>query len=130
MRSSSSCGRVSTPPLTSAILGLDLFADLVDAGLVDQDLDARLVLVVAAAVAVVDAQDALEIGEQMLVLARTAGSAWRSSACGPGRRRPRPPSRSRPRAFIAACRPISWKLDGRAVMTAPPLMAILNLRGR
>jgi hypothetical protein len=34
---------------------------------VDKDLDPRLVLVVAPAVAVVDAQDALEIGEQMLV---------------------------------------------------------------
>src|SRR5690606_10122690 len=49
-------------------LGLDLLADLLDAGLVDEDLDARLELVVAAPVAVVDAHDALEIGEQVLVL--------------------------------------------------------------
>ena len=48
-------------------LGLDLVADRLDARLVDEDLDARLVLVVAPPVAVVDAQDALEIGEQVLV---------------------------------------------------------------
>ena len=71
MRSSSACGSVSTPPLHLGELGLDLLADLLDARLVDEDLDARLVLVVAPAIAVVDAQDALEIGEQVLVAARS-----------------------------------------------------------
>jgi hypothetical protein len=47
-------------------LGLDL-RRIPRPGLVHQDLDARLVLVVAPAVAVVDAQDRLEIGEQVLL---------------------------------------------------------------
>ena len=46
-------------------LGLDLLAELVGAALLHQDLDARLVEVVAPPVAVVDAQDRLEVGEQV-----------------------------------------------------------------
>ena len=46
-------------------LGFDLVTELVGAALLHQDLDARLVNVVAPAVAVIDAQDRLEIREQM-----------------------------------------------------------------
>ena len=46
-------------------LGLDLLAELVDAQRLHQDLDARLVDVVAAAVAVVDAQDRFEVRQQV-----------------------------------------------------------------
>src|SRR5438105_7398155 len=41
-------------------------AEPVDTALLEYDLDARLVDVVAPAVAIVDAQDSVEIGEQML----------------------------------------------------------------
>ena len=68
MRAISSSGSVSAPsrdPLrTPPRPRARIFSD---AGLVDEDLDARLVLVVAAAVQVVDAQDRLEIGEQILL---------------------------------------------------------------
>src|SRR5260221_312213 len=47
-------------------LGLDLLAEFVDAALLDQDLDARLVDVVAPAEAVIDAQDGVEVGKQVL----------------------------------------------------------------
>ena len=46
-------------------LGFDFLAELVRAALLHQDLDARLVDVVAPAVAVVDAQDRVEVGEQV-----------------------------------------------------------------
>src|SRR5205823_12482583 len=46
-------------------LGFDLVTELVGAALLHQDLDARLVNIVAPAVAVIDAQDRLEIREQM-----------------------------------------------------------------
>ena len=59
-----------------------------DAQLVHQDLDARLVDVVAAAVAVVDAQDRLEIGEQSRPGRKSRISLADHRACGPGRRRP------------------------------------------
>ena len=67
MRRISSSGRRSAPCADALPLLLDLAAELVGAGLVDQDLDARLVLVVAPAEQVVDAQDRLEIGEQVLL---------------------------------------------------------------
>ena len=47
-------------------LFLDLGLELVDAQLVDQDLDARLVDVVAPAVLVIDAQDRFQIGREVL----------------------------------------------------------------
>ena len=46
---------------------LDLARDLLGAGLVDEDLDPRLVLVVAPAELVVDAQDRLRIGQEVLL---------------------------------------------------------------
>ena len=49
-------------------IGLDLIAEFVDAMLIDQDLDARLVEVVAAPMEIVNAQDRLDVGEQMLLL--------------------------------------------------------------
>ena len=48
-------------------LGLDLAREFLGAGLVHQDLDARLVLVVAAAVEVVHAHDRGRVGEQVLL---------------------------------------------------------------
>ena len=81
--------------LDLGVLGLDLLAHLLGADLVHQDLDARLVEVVAPAVAVVDAQDRLEIGRAARPWAGTRAASCRSSACGRGRR-PRSP-RSRPR---------------------------------
>ena len=48
-------------------VGLDVLAELVDAELIDEDLDARLVNVVAAAVKIVNAQDRLDVGEEMLL---------------------------------------------------------------
>ena len=81
--------------LDRGILGLDLLAHLLGADLVHQDLDARLVEVVAPAVAVVDAQRRLEIGEKLVPAAGTRAASCRSSACGRARR-PRSP-RSRPR---------------------------------
>ena len=47
-------------------LGLDLAGEFLDAERLDEDLDARLVDVVAAAEAVVDAQDGLGVGEEVL----------------------------------------------------------------
>ena len=48
-------------------IGLDVLAEFVDAELIDEDLDARLVDVVAAAMQIVHAQDRLDVGEQMLL---------------------------------------------------------------
>ena len=45
----------------------DILAEFVDAELIDQNLDARLVNVVAAAVQIVHAQDRLDVGEEMLL---------------------------------------------------------------
>src|ERR1043165_1206902 len=58
-------GQRSRAVLASGPLGFDFLAELVGAALLDQDLDARLPDVVAPAVAVVDAQDRLEVREQM-----------------------------------------------------------------
>src|SRR5688500_9250535 len=46
-------------------LGFNFLAELVRAALLEQDLDARLVDVVAPPVAVVDPQDRLEVGEEV-----------------------------------------------------------------
>ena len=76
----------------------------------DQDLDPRLVDVVAPAVAIVDPQDRLQVREQPRRPAGTRGSSGRCRACGPGRRRPSPrsPARRRGRAAGAGrCRG-SW----------------------
>ena len=56
-RATSASGSLSSPSFSACQLGLDLAGQLLGAGLVDEDLDARLVLVVAAAVQIVDAQD-------------------------------------------------------------------------
>ena len=48
-------------------IGLDVLAEFVDAELIDQDLDARLVDVVAAAMQIVHAQNRLDVGEQVLL---------------------------------------------------------------
>ena len=48
-------------------VGLDLLAEFVDAELIDQDLDARLMDVVAATMEIVHAQDRLDVGEQVLL---------------------------------------------------------------
>ena len=53
-------------------LVLDLLGEFLDAELVHQDLDARLVDVVAAAVLVVDAQDRLDIAQEIAACAGTA----------------------------------------------------------
>ena len=66
MRSSSARGGSMPSVLHVRELLLDLAAIFVGAELVDQDLDARLVDVVAAAVAIVDAQARLEIAEQIV----------------------------------------------------------------
>ena len=57
--------------------------------LVDQDLDARLVDVVAPAVLVIDAQDRFQIGREVLLPAPTRGPACRRRGNGRGRRRHR-----------------------------------------
>ncbi len=62
--------------LDRGILGLDVLAHLLGADLVHQDLDARLVDVVAPAVAVVDAQRRLEIGQQLV-----RGAGTRAASC-------------------------------------------------
>ena len=46
---------------------LDLATDFISAGFVDKDLDARLVFVVTATELIVDAQDRLAVGEQILL---------------------------------------------------------------
>ncbi len=60
-------GQVDRALVRRLPIGLDVLAEFVDAELVDQDLDARLVDVVAAAVQIVHAQDRLDVGEQMLL---------------------------------------------------------------
>jgi hypothetical protein len=77
---------VEEPPFETRELLLDV-GESSSAGLVDEDLDARLVLVVAPAVAVVDAHDRFEIGEQVSPGQELADEPCRSSACGRGRRR-------------------------------------------
>ena len=62
----------SAPSLIALPLGLDLLREFLGAELVDQDLDARLVDVVAPAVLVVDAQDRLEVAQQIALAAGTA----------------------------------------------------------
>src|SRR5690606_9670386 len=47
-------------------VGLDLLADDFGAGLVDENLDARLVLVVPAALEIVDAENGLHVAEEVL----------------------------------------------------------------
>jgi hypothetical protein len=56
----------------------------------DEDLDARLVHVVAPAVAVVDAHDRLDEDEDLLPRQGSRDRRCRSPACGPCRRRPAP----------------------------------------
>ncbi len=60
-------GMIERQPAVAHLLPLlvDLLGELLDAELVDQDLDARLVDVVAAAVLVVDAQDRLDIAQDV-----------------------------------------------------------------
>ena len=65
MRSSSCLRQGQDATAHGSELRLDLSLDVFESFLVDEDLDARLVLVVAPPIAVVDAQDALEIGEQV-----------------------------------------------------------------
>ena len=72
MRGISAAGRSTASLRLRCPIGLDVLAEFLDAELVDQDLDARLVDVVAAAVQIVHAQDRLDVGEQMLLLAGTA----------------------------------------------------------
>ena len=78
-RSARACGANSSSTCSREFFGAEL---------VDQDLDARLVLVVAPAMQIVDAHDRFEIGEQLVLAAGSRGPSCRSSACGPGRRRP------------------------------------------
>ena len=67
MRRRSSSGRSIGGLVGRLPIGLDLLAEFVDAELIDEDLDARLVDVVAAAEQIVHAQDRLDVGEQMLL---------------------------------------------------------------
>ena len=65
--------RVRALPLRSmrmralGVFGLDLRLELLGADLVHEDLDARLVLVVAAAIEIVDAHDGFEIADQLML---------------------------------------------------------------
>ena len=65
MRATSSGGRSSSSAVARGELRLDLLAQRLEALLVQQDLDARLELVVAPAFEIVDAQDRLDIAEQV-----------------------------------------------------------------
>jgi hypothetical protein len=129
MRSSSACGSVSTPPFTSANSASTCSRIFLDAGLVDEDLDARLVLVVAAAIEVVDAQDRLEIGEQVLLRQEVLDLLGRSSACGPAAADIDRRSRSRRPVILRRLQADVVEPDRGAVIGAP-VIAILNLRGR
>jgi hypothetical protein len=62
---------------------VDQTRELVGAGLVDRDLDAGLVLVVAAAELVVDPQDRLEVREQIVLRQEGANRLADDRACGP-----------------------------------------------
>ena len=66
MRSNSACGRIDAERLHVREFLLDLAAIFVRAELVDEDLDPRLVDIVAPAVAIVDAQARLDIAEQVV----------------------------------------------------------------
>ena len=69
--------------------GLDLLAQRLEALLVHEDLDARLVLVVAPALEIVDAQDRLDIAEQVALGQEVAHLPADETACARGRRRHR-----------------------------------------
>ena len=58
-------------------LGFGFLADFVNAGFMHQDLDPRLVEIVAAAMAVIDAQDGFQIAQQMLLSAGSCGWSCR-----------------------------------------------------
>jgi hypothetical protein len=107
---------------------LDLAGEAFEGEVLHQDLDARLVLVVAPAVAVVDPQDGLEVVEELLagqeVLEQPADHRRAPEAAADRISKP-----SRPSAAIRARAPMSWKRTA-ARSSAPPEMAILNLRGR
>src|SRR5262245_61556061 len=60
------------PALRSGPIRFDFLAEFVDAELVDEDFDARLVEVVAAAIEIVHAQDRLDVGEQVPLLQKGA----------------------------------------------------------
>ena len=102
--------------------------DLVEALLVHQDLDARLVLVVAPPLQVVDAQDRLGIGEEIRLGQEVAhlladhGRAALAAADEDAKADRGRPSRFSSKADIV-------HLDGGAVLGAP-VTASLNLRGR
>ena len=63
----SASGSFSSLSFSACPFGLDLAGELLGAGLVHEDLDARLVLVVAAAVEIVHAHDRRRVGEQVLL---------------------------------------------------------------
>ncbi len=65
MRAISSAGRASAGAVMRGEFGLDGVAQAGEALFVQQDLDARLVFVVAPALEIVDAQDRVGIGEQV-----------------------------------------------------------------
>src|SRR5204862_7476650 len=52
---------------TARIFGLDLGLEFLRAELVDQDLDARLELIVASSIEIVDAHDGLEIADELVL---------------------------------------------------------------
>ena len=65
MSATTAASSASGPSLIALPLLLDLVGEFLDAELVHQDLDARLVDVVAPAVLVVDAQDRLDVAQQI-----------------------------------------------------------------
>ena len=65
-------GEIDRVPMGRLPIRLDVLAEFVDAELVDQDLDARLVDVVAASMEIVHAQDRLDVGREGAASADTA----------------------------------------------------------
>ena len=102
--------------------------ELLDAELMHQDLDARLVDVVAAAVLVVDAQDRLDIAEDV------AAMHERLDGLGDERRAAEAAADQHLETvlavgFLSRRRPMSWTLIA-ARSCSDAVIAILNLRGR
>src|SRR5712691_7879453 len=107
---------------------IDFLAEFLGAALFHQDLDARLVDVVAPSVAVVDPQDGLDVGEQMPPGQKFADDEPdRRSAARP------PPTSTRnptsPFSSLRACSPMSCTATA-ARSDFAPFTANLNLRGR
>ena len=131
MRSISSRGSVERLVLGAdgLVFGLDVALDLLDAGLVDEDLDARLELVVAASVEVVDAQDGRAVGEQLGFGQEVADLLGHHRRAALAAADPDARSRCSPASLRFTSSPMSWTWIAARSFGAP-VTASLNLRGR